>query len=172
LQAVEVGAADTQALGTELRYRAVDFLHRFGRVGEVGMAPEVEVRRVFGTVDRDLVVADACVLVAEITGPVHEGMRWRGQHQLVDPTLGHQAAARRVRHAREHVGLGFGVARRRLAVLVGAQREVPDRQALRLHERAPEVVPIQHAGGEQMSVDIDQQRGLPVDAVRLKQCNS
>ena len=46
-------------------------------------------------------------------------------------------------------------------MLVGAERKMAYGQTLGLHERPPERVPVEHAGGEEVGMNIDQQRGSP-----------
>ncbi|MNP17975.1 hypothetical protein D3C76_1104270 [compost metagenome] len=119
------------------------------------MAPEIEVVGISPAERRQLVVADACIFIGEITRPIHEAVGRRGHHQLIDTPLGHQLATAGVAHARQDVGLRFGICRG-LGRLLGAEGKVPYGQPLYLHERSPELVPVQHAFGQQMSVDINQ----------------
>ncbi|MNH27797.1 hypothetical protein D3C79_879230 [compost metagenome] len=46
LQSVEVGSAYAYTLGPQLGYRSLDFLGGVARIGQIGMAPEVEMVRV------------------------------------------------------------------------------------------------------------------------------
>lgn len=154
-QTIEVGPAHAHTLGPQLSHRAFNFLRRVLRVREVGVAPEIEVIGIGATECRQLVVADARVLVGEVTRPIHETVGRRGHHQLVDTPLGHQLAPTGVAHAREDVGLRFGV-RRGFGRLLGTEGKMPDGQPLHLHERAPEFVTVQHALSQQVGVDINQ----------------
>ena len=157
LDAVEIRAADTQPLGAQHPYGAVDLLHRRLWVGQVGMGPEVELVRHDAAEGGQFVIADPGVFVPELAGPIHERMRRRGQHQLVDPALGHDLEPGGVGHPGQQIGLCLGVVRG-LYRLFGAQREMADGQSLRLHERPPERMSIQHPRREQVGVDVDQHR--------------
>ncbi|MOA26105.1 hypothetical protein D3C78_1468750 [compost metagenome] len=119
------------------------------------MAPEIEVVGISPAERRQLVVADACIFIGEIARPIHKAVGWCGHHQFIDAPFGHQLATAGVAHARQDVGLRFGICRG-LGRLLGAEGKVPHGQPLHLHERSPELVTVQHAFGQQMSVDINQ----------------
>ncbi|MOA19995.1 hypothetical protein D3C78_1404110 [compost metagenome] len=109
LDAIEIGAADADALGTQVLDGAFYFPRRRFRLSQVGMAPEVEVLRILAAIGGHLIVADARVLGSELSGPVHEGVRGRGNDQLVHATLGHQPATASLGHAGQQIGLGLRV---------------------------------------------------------------
>ena len=140
---------------TAPRWRALDLARGFSGLGQVGVGPEGKVRRVLGAVGRHLVVADARVLTAEVVCPVHEGMRRGGHHDLVHAPLCHQLTARGVRHLRQQVRFRLFIAGR-LGFLFCTQRKVSDGETLHLHERPPEGMAIEHSGGDQVGVGVDQ----------------